>query len=265
MKFFKIVAFLAPLAFFSCASSTDMPRREIDRPYTLPEDNRSWDLGAGVAFRKVPNRNPSTYSEFIASGGNLSVALSENWTLEWSPFPVSARYQFVNSETDRLGLRFGSGFSWINNDSQGFTFYPFAQLNYLRRISSNFGLESNFSYARSFSTGSDPLDGYNAAFSVGPLFQLDQTKALSLAVGLIQSSRIERMIFITSNTVSSNRIDLGTSRSIPLAANFDWSISPDWIMDFKVGTDLYTNNTEYRSTSALLQFKYIFYGPGKSQ
>lgn len=147
----RLCCVLAVGALFACAAAPQLdnyPRREMDRPYSLPKGVAAWNI-------------PSVFAHVRSSSGNVTVppipiplvweqSLGENWDLLWTPLPLGARYQFFKTDEHRLGATgvLGAGFG----STSGFTVFPRIGLDYRYIAGHNIAIdgELDFIYAYDF-------------------------------------------------------------------------------------------------------------------
>jgi hypothetical protein len=255
--FFFLIALTGFLA-FSCASSTAVPTREIDRSYTLPDGTKSWTGVAAVGFARDQERSPVSHTAF---GGNpllLEHSLSNEWTLEANPIPSAIRHQILNNETQRLGARIGSPLGY--SSFRGFIFFPFFELDYLYRASSGLGWQVTANTAKTFSTDRTVFDGHGYGFRAGPLFQLDDTKAISLRIGAEYSKRqrIRNYNLINMNTVIDSSYRADSNVVFPLQFLLNWSLGKSWGTNFLYSFENFTHHRNYKGHFFFLNIHYFW-------
>jgi hypothetical protein len=206
-----------------------LPTRQIDQPYTLPSDTKEISLGVGTSVVK---------SNFIRDEvtrvypvGVLRYPISATWTWE---LLTGLSHQFYHDEVNTYGIQFGVkdiGYA----TSTGFFYAPMLSLYYKHLLSKNFALENTLGTIHRFYTQDARRDGWKHFLSIGPLFQLDDNKALSPSVTL----SVEKHLYPSSygSLEESIRPENKTVFTIPLSLSFRWRHSPGW--ESRVGYSYY--------------------------
>jgi hypothetical protein len=79
----------------------DYPRRQIDRPYTLPNTLSAWEPTFGIE---------STRDNLAGTSPNLTwinpfpirTSLNNNWNLLWNILPMGVQYQILHDDKNML-------------------------------------------------------------------------------------------------------------------------------------------------------------------
>lgn len=164
-----------------CTSSPNLdsyPERQIDRPYTLPDDVATWTTSVSTSLVDDGEQQ----LELTAMPLTWQQALSDKWTLEYSPLPLAARYQIANTATNVWGIRFGSGIGY--SSFSGVILQPVLGAYHRYKFGNSYAWESTVSYSRVFSSKEDRDELEDALIYTGPMFQLDNNKVLLPKVGL---------------------------------------------------------------------------------
>ena len=255
-RILSICLFSAASTFvFSCASSTAVPRRELDRAYTLPDGTKSWTGAGGVGFVKDDSHSPPSHAIYDGNPLIFEHSISDNWTAESNPIPYALRHQILNSDSQRLGARLGSPIGYGN--FQGLIFYPFFELDYLYRASSWLGWRVSASATHTYSTSETIFDGYGYGIRGGPIFQLDETKTISPKVGAEFSSR-QRLRIYDMNLVTGPNFQGDTNAAFPLQLSFNWSLSQSWGASFLYSFEGFTAKRNYRGSFLFLDIHYFW-------
>ena len=179
MRKFFYVAFWVGLCFFAaCTSSPSLetyPERQIDRPYTLPDDVATWTTAVGASVVDDGQSNISAAINPLI----FEQALTDSLTLEYAPIPLGLRYQIANTEQNIWGvsLRTGIGYSSFS----GVLFEPTLGFYHRYRPGGSFAWESFAAYSHEFSDR--PIEAETAILSTGPMFQLTDTMVLTPKIG----------------------------------------------------------------------------------
>lgn len=176
----SLIAFLSSLV-LACTSSPNLdsyPERQIDRPYTLPDDVATWTtfVSASQVDDGEGQVGASVYPFFWEQ------ALSDKWTLEYSPLPLAVRYQIANTERNLWGLRFGSGIGY--SSFSGVMLQPQVGVYHRYKMGGSYAWETTVAYTRVFSDKNDRDEQENGRLTTGPMVQIDDTKVLLPKIGL---------------------------------------------------------------------------------
>jgi len=212
--------------FTGCASGPELdkyPRREIDRPYTLPKGVAAWHIPGGYT-NTVSNSAPA------ASAGLIyplvwESSLSDDWNLIWFPIPLGVSHQIMNTDKTRLGFSFLSGFGY--GSSQGWFFSPTLSVSDRHKISNDIAIEVTPSVAFDITTGGGPVR-WAANVSTGPVLQLSDEFALkySLVLGVANGKDV------MSGFQDSSSVPVGvTSFNMGMGMSAVWSFARQW--DFR--------------------------------
>jgi hypothetical protein len=224
MKFKSLYLFLLAIALAGCAGTPTFPRRQIDRPYTLPAGEGTFGGSAGYAFAKSKSGSGGTLvSGNDPKSGYWGLGLSDDWALLLFP---GVRFQAWKSEDDILGAELTSGFVYSSSAGWGFT--PNLSFYYRHKLNSDLALEVSLAGRELIAPKSYYFNGKEAEVRLGPMFQLDATKALSLSTGL----KVERLYEASQQQFnSSSTAPLPTSATqyvVPFEAFFSWSVGKKW-------------------------------------
>jgi hypothetical protein len=174
----KLIAGLLGVFFlYACSGNPSLPTREIDRPYTLPDDTATWNFGFMGAVNKIEGfRRTGAGIPYM----NWESSLGDNLTLEWNGLPPALRYQIFHKERDTLGLR--AALLWGYTSRLGTIYSPSLKLYYRRILGNDFALEIVPGYERSRSTRENIRDGWEAQTEIYGVMQLSEKNSLHLGI-----------------------------------------------------------------------------------
>lgn len=223
------LAALVLLGLNACTSAPELEkysRTEIDRPYTLPSGLATWSTIVPVAF--VQSTGGSAFLPPIPVPLFWKTALSDSWTLNFSPLPTSASYQISSSAKRLLGTTFGSSFGYASGTS-GVSIEPAASFFWRERLSPVFALEFVPSASASFYTGGRS-SFWNFALAVRPLYQITPLFAarLNISLGYAYGAAF------STDTVSAPAFERLT---LPIGASTVWSVGRQWDLNFSYTYD----------------------------
>ncbi len=220
-KFVSLLFILILVLAVGCTSSPNLesyPERQIDRPYTLPDGVATWKTS--VSAQQIDDgRGEVTVSAYPLI---WEQALSDKWTLEYSPIPLSARYQISKTENNIWGLRFGSGLGY--SSFSGVILQPQLGFYHRARLANSLAWESTVNYSRVFSSEKNRDEYENARLTTGPMFQLDNNKVISPKIGL-GAIRNELARF---SDYENYQGDDDFSFTLPASVNFQWLFHRQW-------------------------------------
>jgi hypothetical protein len=182
-------AFAGVLMFVAmgCASGPELDRytrREIERPYTLPQGVASWHIP--TVFGHIRDNSSSNTIPPIPFPLLWEQSLSDDWNLIWAPLPLGVSHQFSNTVESRVGFSAFAGFSY--STVQGFRFSPTLSFDYRHRFSNELALDLTPSFTPDIPFTKGEEFRWSAGLTTGPLFQLTDTLALkpNVSLGLTQ-------------------------------------------------------------------------------
>ena len=221
-----ILTLLAVFSFFSCAGRPNLvnyPSREIDRPAIVPEGLSKWYIFSSLV--KSKDDVSSDRNTIDVSPLSFESSLSENWSLLWSPLPFGVKYQFFNTEQNRLAFLTFLGFSY--GTGSGLKLFPNFALYYRLKLTSDFGfdIEPFFDPLISYKDGQKYR--WTAGFSAGPLFQLSDSVSIK-PVFLYNVFRGQPAIesFYSDDDQTQYRTGLGLRATVNL--NRQWTFEPSY-------------------------------------
>jgi len=219
-KLFYVVFFVGFCFSASCTSSPNLetyPERQIDRPYTLPDDVATWTTAVGASVVDDGRSNFSTNINPLI----FEQAITENLTLEYSPIPLGLRYQIANTEENIWGvsLRTGIGYSSFS----GVLFEPTLGFYHRYQPGGSFAWESSASYSREFTD--QPVEAETAFLSTGPMFQLSDTIVLNPKIGF----GVSRNELAEFEDYEGFQFDVDEFLfSVPASVGFRWLFHRQW-------------------------------------
>ncbi len=243
-KFMQATIFLVSILAIGCTSSPNLesyPERQIDRPYTLPEGVASWKTS--VSARQIDDGR----GEVVVSAYPLiwEQALSDKWTLEYSPIPLSARYQISKTENNIWGLRFGTGLGY--SSLYGVILQPQLGLYHRARLTDSWAWESTVNYSRVFSSEKNRDEYESARVSTGPMLQVDKTKVILPKIGLA-GVRNDLSRFADYENFEG---DDDFSFTLPASINFQWLFHRQWEYSLGYSVNSLIHEEDYLSIHSL--------------
>ncbi len=229
LLFVTIETLLALLA-SACASGPALekyPRRQIDRPYTLPKGVATWNIPAITSYSRDTGGN-ITFIPPIPIPLIWQEALSDDWQLTWAPLPLAISHQFTYDDTGFWGA--GLGLSDVGYGSiEGWFLNPTLTTQYRRKLTDSFALDTQLVFSPEIQFSGGPFT-WGATVQVAAFFQLSPTVALSAGPGVSVGN--------TAPDLSGTFVGYPgtTAVTVPLTANFYWSFHRQW--DFNVGYSL---------------------------
>ncbi len=209
-----------------CTSAPELasyPRSEIDRPYTLPDKVATWSMI--IPFGFYSDSTTAAFLPPIPVPLFWRVALSDKWTLNWSPLPTSVSYEIDRTADHLVGASLGLGFGY-GTGSVGLLISPAASLYYRQKLNRAFALEVVPRVDASFRTGGNPAT-WTAELGVGPLFQLNPLFALRARATLRGGNGLAYALYSsTLNPPVLARI------TVPLSIAAVWSVNRQWDLGF---------------------------------
>lgn len=214
-----------------CTSAPELakyPRAQIERPYTLPDKVATWTTV--IPFGYYQDNTASLFLPPIPVPLFWRSALSDKWTLNWSPLPTGASYQIDQTESRLLGLSFGAGLGY-GSGVIGLVISPSATFYYRQNLTPTVALELVPAVDASFRTGGASAT-WSTELGAGPLFQVTPFFALR-ARGTLRVSN-----GVSSTVVASTLTPPLLSRvTFPLSLGALWSIHRQWDLNFGYSFD----------------------------
>lgn len=176
-RWFAIFSFMTIIFISGCASRPPLekyPRREIERPYTLPDGVNNWHIRTSVSR----NRDDKFSQAAIALPNPLiwEIALNDDWTLLWYPINLGISHQFWKNETSRLGFSFLANMAY--SSIMGFRVYPTLNLSYRHQLTQKVALDFVPSVVLDFPFKSGKKFHWSTSLDIGPVLQLAENFAL---------------------------------------------------------------------------------------
>lgn len=216
---------LSVLSFFAgCASGPELekyPRREIDRPYTVPEGVATWHIP--TIFGVVKDANESVTLPPVPVPLIWETALSDDWNLLFYPLPLGVSHQFSNTESARTGFTLLNSFSY--SSVSGFRLMPNLSFGYRLKTSAELAIDFTPSVTLDIPFESGEPFYWAAGINVGPLFQLSDTFALkpNTTLGLSRGWAFSR-----AGDLDKLEIEDTTEFSLSLGVSSVWSFARQW-------------------------------------
>jgi len=247
-KSFEFAAYLAwlSLCLQACAAGTELgsyPRRQIDRPYTLPSGVDAWevDLGGSVA-----RENPGSTARFELQPLTWHLSLSDDWMLELTPLPSGIAYQFVRTDDQLLGAKLSLGWGF---GSQGFLFAPLLRVEHRMRFASFLAWTTTASGV-TWRWTEEPAWGWSLGASTGPLFQVTDALALQPAIG-VAAARSHLLGGVYSYLLDPAELFFPVGMTASLSVARQWDINASFNYD---GIGAPQGYRAYRATLAAAHF-----------
>lgn len=205
----------------SCAPTGNLdlyPRRQIDRPFTLPEGIAAWqpswysdNLTYGNRAKTTSAFNPAVWTQ----------SLSNDLNLVWFPLPLLLRYQIDRTEWDVYGFSIGFttlGYSSIDKWTIGCGVSGYQRHNFNDWLA----LVSTLSFESVVRTKSKTSDSWGADLAVDPMLQMSD--AISLLPQIHYAlERNYPSVFDKPDTLESKTYSLA-----PLSVAISWNMNRHW-------------------------------------
>ncbi len=214
------------LVLAACTSAPELqkyPRTEINRPYTLPEHVAAWITP--IPFGIFSDGSRTITIPPIPIPLFWKVGLSDTWTLNFSPLPLGLSHQLYQSDTQLLGVSFGTGGGY--SSGSGVVFAPYGSLLWRQLLTPTLALEVSPSV--NFRLPTRAAAQWSAGVSAGPLVQLSETFAARVKAALSLEENYSPSFTEVGivNTTTSPTPEL----TLALSASFTWSIHRQWDFD----------------------------------
>lgn len=220
------------LVLSACASRPELtkyPRTQIERPYTLPQGVSTWKTITPFGF--FSDRTGDAFLPPIPVPLFWQQSLSDNWTLNWTPLPLSVSHQLHYSKDSVWGVTFGSGLGWAN--SYGFVLAPSLTLYQRQRLGEKVAWETEPDLSAQYHTKGSPWD-WSLGLSTGPRFQLTDTLSLSPKVGIAVERGYHNTLSLADVSITP---EITTQTTFPLSLHGSWSFHRQW--DLNAGYTFY--------------------------
>lgn len=218
---FTSLAVISLLA--SCTSGPELqkyPRTQIERPYTLPKGVATWQTFVPTGY--FSDNTSTSFLPPIPIPLVWQSSLSDNWTLNWVPLPLSVSHQISYSKEQVWGATFGMGFGYAS--SLGLVLAPTLSLYQRYKVGTNWALETTPTVSGQYHTKGEPWE-WSVGLSSGPLFQLTDTFALTPKVGVFVERGYRNTDSIADLSVETEN---STQVTVPLSLNAEWSFHRQW-------------------------------------
>jgi opacity protein-like surface antigen len=215
-----------------CASGPELdkyPRRQIERPYTLPDGVAAWTLTAGWQHSSIQQNDPmvAQYTDTSSSAvlnSTWQQSLSDDWTLLWLPIPLGVMHQFTKTESDMVGATFAMGFAY--SSLNGFDLRPTLSLQERHYFSKNLALDITPSFSPRIPFQEGQSFDWAAGVSVAPFLQLTDALAFQpgLTLGAVRQSSPKYGLIASNDVLTAN----ANQFVLPLFAQLSWNLSRQW-------------------------------------
>lgn len=227
-----IASLILPFVFYGCSAAQkleDYPRREIDRPFTLPKELATWS-GWGrfqreqVKYSWGQRYYDNSWIPIIPLYWRQS--LSDRWNLQWAPIPLAAMYQIRADKEAVTGLTFGPALKCC---SSNWSVGAYAQYSHRQILNESIALEIQPALQPWVPVGEDAVWDLQAFVTTGVLYQAHDLFALR--GGLIPSLRRDPRLVIDGSWGGSDsniQWDYSWRFAMPVYAGFVWSAGRQW-------------------------------------
>lgn len=207
----------------ACASGPELekyPRTQIDRPYTLPDGVATWRTPIVTWYEK--DNTDSYFIPPIPVPLLWQSSLTDNLTLNWSPFPLSLSHQWFDSGAHLLGATYGLGVGYATD--LGWLFTGSLSFYYRQRLAKQWALETTPSITGTYLTKVSPTR-WAFGVGVGPLWQVTETFTLSPKAAIRVQEGFRENTFAGELKVTQSN---ATRVVFPLSLTAEWSFDRQW-------------------------------------
>jgi len=205
----------------SCAPTGNLdlyPRRQIDRPYTLPKGMAAWQPFWYSDSVKFGNRTKTTavFNPIV-----WTQSLSNDLNLVWFPLPLLLRYQIYRTDRDVYGFSIGFstfGYSSIDEWTIGGTVSGYQR----HKFNDWLALVTTLSFDSVVRTKSNSSDSWGADLAVGPMFQMSDDISLLPQIHYALE-RNYPSVYDKPETLEGKTYSLA-----PLSVAISWNMSGQW-------------------------------------
>lgn len=237
----KLLSMFGLLALCACSSTgtklQEYPRREIDRPYTIPYGMKTWETW-GVYSK----------SERLSSGSILPLIwqqpINDSLTLVWLPIPLGLRLQMLHTPRHTFGA-----------SAYYFLIGGMGQLDYRFKFADEWALKSALNYSKMdiFFYEVESTSG-----QLGILYQATDTWAIGPKVTRSQFKTRSKFVEILVTAFGGSSPDTTmTFQTTGAALESVWSMARQWDMTADVGVTKY--DIEGSPNITTLNFKIIHF------
>ncbi len=237
-----ILSGLLLLTLVSCAAGpklADYPRREIDRPFTLPKGIATWST---IGYESFEHYRGFFDGEVYTDRSGVPIlplvwrqSLSDDWNLLWAPIPVAAFYQLRSDAAATTGLIFGYG---LKLSDYGYSAGAVsAAYSHRQKLSSDFAVDFMPTVTPWFPLGHKAKWDLQSSVAAGPFWQVADLFSVSTGARLVL--RKYSTTVISGNFFEANSLDIYTrddwKLSLPVYARLNWSFARQW--DFEASVE----------------------------
>jgi hypothetical protein len=175
----RLLPLFVVIAIFSsaCVATGNLdlyPRRQIDRPYTIPQGLATWEPQWHSDSIKSENdsENSSNFSALV-----WTQSLSDDLNIVWYPLPLFLRYQIKKTDHNVYGVSTGVSTLSYKSDNKwtvGIGIYGYQR----HSLNDWLALVTTLSFEHVVRTKPDSGNSWGADLSVGPLFQVSDDIAI---------------------------------------------------------------------------------------
>lgn len=238
-----------------CAAAPELqkyPRTQMQRPYTLPKQVATWTTAVPVG--SIQDSTGSFFIPPIPNMLNWATSLTDDWQLNFTPLPLSISHQFSYSPEQVWGATFGSGFGYAS--TIGLVIAPGLHFYQRTKLGKNVALETSPSFEAQYTTGTQ-LFTWTVGLNAGPLFQLNDTFALSPKVGLYVDNGYDDAA-VTSLSYIAISPARTTAVLMPLSLNAAWSFHRQWDLNASYTFHRIGHTASYTSHYGLLRLVHFW-------
>lgn len=223
---FRFVLWLSLVVVAGCTSGPELqkyPRTQMDRPYTLPKGVATWETLIPTGY--FSDNTGSFFLPPIPIPLFWKSSLSDDWTLNWVPLPLSISHQFSYSKEAVWGATFGLGFGYAS--SIGLVVAPSLSLYQRTKLGEKLAWETTPGASAQFKEKGGNQE-WQFGLTTGPLFQLSDRFALSPTIGISVANGYRNAASLADLTVAPLPL---TRVTVPLSLKAAWSLGRQWDMD----------------------------------
>jgi len=214
-RFIFVLSLAAALGCAADPAIKNFPRRQIDRPITLPDGLDS--LNVTAASQLALRRNSGVSDIPFVPGISWNQSLSDEWMLQWAPIPLGIVYQPLRTDTDVFAASLGLGFGF--SSVVDLLLVPELGFHYRHKFADDFALSTSAIFRSSLAFDDGNIETqWSGRANLAPLFQLSETLMLAARVSLATA--------FYADSIQSARI------TVPLGFRTAWSFHRQWDASF---------------------------------
>jgi hypothetical protein len=180
-----------------CASSSALkkfPKRQIDRPYSLPEGVSAWKTFAVGSI--IKSDQTTRYQIPIPIPLVWEDSFSDDFDLIWAPIPLGFRFQLSKTNTVLSGASFVPGFGY--DSKKGLSINPGITSLFRMYVDNYWALDSHINFSGTYFPSENEKE-WTVGIKVGPLFQIQNNFAIKPTLtGAIHNSDDSKSVNVTA-------------------------------------------------------------------